>query len=107
MTEQLSGMIEEITGRKVLTYQSQIVSGPDRVFENFYGSTRGRLIPRRLWFLKPWAWIDSRSRHGYFNMTLGRVAIRHAATLAHVQVVTSRRCRSSLGLAEPGVAVEA
>jgi uncharacterized protein YbcI len=35
MTEQLSGMIEEITGRRVLTYQSQIVFDPDRVFEIF------------------------------------------------------------------------
>jgi uncharacterized protein YbcI len=35
MTEQLSGMIEEITGRKVLTYQSQILFDPDRIFEIF------------------------------------------------------------------------
>jgi uncharacterized protein YbcI len=35
MTGRLTGMIEELTGRKVLTYQSQIVFGPDRVFEIF------------------------------------------------------------------------
>lgn len=35
MTEQLTGMIEELTGRKVLTYQSQILFDPDRVIEIF------------------------------------------------------------------------
>src|SRR5215213_3710979 len=35
MTEKLTGMIEDLTGRKVLTYQSQILFGPDRVVEMF------------------------------------------------------------------------
>jgi uncharacterized protein YbcI len=35
MTAKLSKMIEELTGRKVLTYQSQILFGPDRVIEMF------------------------------------------------------------------------
>ena len=35
MTERLTGMIEELTGRKVLTYQSQIMFEPDRVVEMF------------------------------------------------------------------------
>ncbi len=35
MTEQLTGMIEELTGRKVLTYQSQILFDPDVVTELF------------------------------------------------------------------------
>ncbi len=33
MTERLTGMIEELTGRKILTYQ--IMFGPDRVVEMF------------------------------------------------------------------------
>ncbi len=35
MTDRLTGMIEEITGRKVLTYQSQILFEPSRVIEIF------------------------------------------------------------------------
>jgi uncharacterized protein YbcI len=35
MTRNLTGMIEELTGRKVMTYQSQIMFDPDRVVEMF------------------------------------------------------------------------
>ncbi len=35
MTERLTTMIEDITGRKVLTYQSQILFDPDIVIEMF------------------------------------------------------------------------
>jgi uncharacterized protein YbcI len=35
MTEKLVGMVEEITRRKVLNYQSQILFDPDRVVEIF------------------------------------------------------------------------
>ncbi len=35
MTHKLTGMIEDLTGRKVLTYQSQIMFAPDRVVELF------------------------------------------------------------------------
>ncbi len=35
MAERLTGTIEELTGRKVLTYQSQILFAPDRVIEMF------------------------------------------------------------------------
>lgn len=35
MTENLTSMIEELTGRKVVTYQSQIMFAPDRVVEMF------------------------------------------------------------------------
>ena len=35
MTQQLTGKIEELTGRKVLTYQSQILFDPDIVAELF------------------------------------------------------------------------
>lgn len=35
MTEHLTGLVEEVTGRKVLTYQSQIMFDPDRVIEMF------------------------------------------------------------------------
>jgi uncharacterized protein YbcI len=35
MTERLTGMVEEVTGRKVLTYQSQIMFDPDRIVEMF------------------------------------------------------------------------
>ena len=35
MTRKLTGMIEEVTGRKVLTYQSQILFNPDVVVEIF------------------------------------------------------------------------
>ena len=35
MTERLTGIIEELTGREVLTYQSQILFQPDRVVELF------------------------------------------------------------------------
>jgi uncharacterized protein YbcI len=36
MTSRLSGMIEELTGRKVLGYQSQILFTPDVVLEVFF-----------------------------------------------------------------------
>ena len=42
MTERLTGMVEELTGRKVLTYQSQIMFGPDRVVEMFIFDDRAR-----------------------------------------------------------------
>jgi uncharacterized protein YbcI len=35
MTERLTGMVEELTGRKVLTYQSQVMFDPDVVVEIF------------------------------------------------------------------------
>jgi uncharacterized protein YbcI len=35
MTAKLTGLIEDITGRKVLTYQSQVMFTPDRVIEMF------------------------------------------------------------------------
>ena len=35
MTERLTGKVEELTGRKVLTYQSQIMFDPDVVVEMF------------------------------------------------------------------------
>ena len=35
MTERLTGMVEELTGRKVLTYQSQVMFDPDVVVEMF------------------------------------------------------------------------
>lgn len=35
MTERLTGMIEDLTGRKVVGYQSQILFDPDRVIEMF------------------------------------------------------------------------
>jgi uncharacterized protein YbcI len=35
MTERLTGMVEELTGRKVLAYQSQIMFEPDMVVEMF------------------------------------------------------------------------
>jgi uncharacterized protein YbcI len=35
MSGKLVGLIEEITGRNVVTYQSQIVFDPDMVFEIF------------------------------------------------------------------------
>jgi len=35
MTSRLTTMIEDVTGRKVLTYQSQILFDPDVVFEIF------------------------------------------------------------------------
>ncbi len=42
MTERLIGMVEEVTGRKVLTYQSQILFGPAIVVEAFAFDERGR-----------------------------------------------------------------
>ena len=41
MTEKLTGMIEELTGRKVLTYQSQILFQPDVVVEIFLFDSEG------------------------------------------------------------------
>ena len=35
MTVHFVGLIEELTGRRVLTYQSQILFDPDRVIEMF------------------------------------------------------------------------
>lgn len=35
MTDRLTEMIEQLTGRKVVTYQSQIMFSPDRVVEMF------------------------------------------------------------------------
>jgi len=35
MTEKLTGLVEDLTGRRVLTYQSQIMFDPDRVVEMF------------------------------------------------------------------------
>jgi uncharacterized protein YbcI len=35
MTERLTGMVEELTGREVLTYQSQVMFDPDVVVEIF------------------------------------------------------------------------
>ena len=42
MTERLSGMVEELTGRKVLTYQSQVMFDPDLVLEMFVFDSAGR-----------------------------------------------------------------
>ncbi len=42
MTERLTGMVEEVTGRKVLTYQSQVLFGPAVVIEMFVFDERGR-----------------------------------------------------------------
>jgi uncharacterized protein YbcI len=41
MAAQLTGMIEELTGRKVLTYQSQIMFDPDVVIEIFVFESDG------------------------------------------------------------------
>jgi uncharacterized protein YbcI len=35
MTERLTGLVEELTGRKVATYQSQVLFSPDVVVEMF------------------------------------------------------------------------
>ncbi len=35
MTERLTGMVEELTGRRVATYQSQVMFDPDVVIEMF------------------------------------------------------------------------
>ncbi len=35
VTERLSGLIEDLTGRKVLTYQSQVLFAPNLVCELF------------------------------------------------------------------------
>jgi uncharacterized protein YbcI len=42
MTEKLTGMVEKLTGRKVLTYQSQIMFEPVRVIEMFVFDDRAR-----------------------------------------------------------------
>jgi uncharacterized protein YbcI len=42
MTERLTGMVEELTGRRVLTYQSQVMFGPDVVVEMFVFDSPGR-----------------------------------------------------------------
>jgi hypothetical protein len=36
MTSKLVGMIEDLTGRKILGYQSQILTSPDVVIEIFF-----------------------------------------------------------------------
>jgi uncharacterized protein YbcI len=41
MTETIVGAVEEITGRRVLTYHSQIVFGPARAFEIFVMEPQG------------------------------------------------------------------
>lgn len=42
MTEKLSGMMEELTGRKVVNYQSQVLFDPDMTLEIFvFESDRG------------------------------------------------------------------
>jgi uncharacterized protein YbcI len=41
MTARLTSMVEEITGRKVLTYQSQIMFHPDLVVEMFVLDEQG------------------------------------------------------------------
>ena len=41
MTTRLHSMIEDLTGRKVLTYQSQILFEPDVVVEIFLFDSRG------------------------------------------------------------------
>ena len=35
MTDQLTGLIEDLTGRTVVNYQSQVMFGPDRIVEMF------------------------------------------------------------------------
>jgi uncharacterized protein YbcI len=35
VSEELTGLVESVTGRKVLTYHSQILFHPTRVFEIF------------------------------------------------------------------------
>jgi uncharacterized protein YbcI len=42
MTERLTGMVEELTGREVLTYQSQVMFDPDVVVEIFVFDSTGR-----------------------------------------------------------------
>ena len=42
MTERLTTMIEELTGRKVLTYQSQVMFDPDLVVEMFVFDSAAR-----------------------------------------------------------------
>jgi uncharacterized protein YbcI len=46
MTENLVGMVEELTGRKVVTYQSQILFDPARVIEIFVFDDEGPERPR-------------------------------------------------------------
>ena len=41
MTERLTGMVEDVTGRKVLTYQSQVLFEPDVVVELFVFDDKG------------------------------------------------------------------
>ena len=41
MTERLTGKMEELTGRKILTYQSQIMFDPDVVVEMFVFDSEG------------------------------------------------------------------
>jgi hypothetical protein len=42
MTERLTGMVEDLTGRKVLTYQSQVMFDPDLVVEMFVFDSNAR-----------------------------------------------------------------
>ena len=46
MTDRLTGIIEELTGRTVLTYQSQILFDPDRVVELFVFDDTAGAAPR-------------------------------------------------------------
>jgi uncharacterized protein YbcI len=46
ITAHLTGIIEELTDRKVLTYQSQILFDPDRVVEMFVFDSPGPSAPR-------------------------------------------------------------
>jgi uncharacterized protein YbcI len=42
MTERLTGIVEDLTGRKVLTYQSQVLFGPNVTIEMFVFENSGR-----------------------------------------------------------------
>lgn len=46
MTERLTSMVEELTGRKVVTYQSQVMFDPDIVVEMFVFDSAGRADDR-------------------------------------------------------------
>jgi uncharacterized protein YbcI len=46
MTGRLTGVVEEVTGREVLTYQSQIMFDPDVIVEMFVFSDPGPRGPR-------------------------------------------------------------
>ena len=46
MTERLTTMVEELTGRKVVNYQSQVMFDPDIVVEMFIFDSAGRFEDR-------------------------------------------------------------